>query len=115
MNSAEKYILDQPEPYKSILMHLQLIIEHRVPDVSLYYKYKIPFYYLKGKPFCYLNASPKKRYVDLGFWKGSALTLHKKHLVTEDRKMITSLRYRQPEEINAAVLTDVLQEAKSLY
>ncbi len=115
MNPAEKYILEQPEPYKDILIQLQLIIEHTVPDVDLRYKYNIPFYYVEGKPFCYLNASPKKHYVDLGFWKGSALTLHKEHLVIEDRKMITSLRYRQTEEINTAVLTDVLQEAKSLY
>ena len=115
MNPAEHYILKQPDPYRAILIHLQLVIEHTVPDVTLQYKYKIPFYYLKDKPFCYLNVSRKKRYVDVGFWKAHELTLHPGHLVTEKRKMMKSLRYRELEEINNIILTDVLNEAKTLY
>ncbi|MEM9687748.1 MAG: DUF1801 domain-containing protein [Bacteroidota bacterium] len=63
MNPAEHYILDQPEPFRAILLHIQVIIEHTVPDATLQYKYHIPFYYVKGNPFCYLNVSHKKRYV----------------------------------------------------
>ena len=115
MNPAEHYILDQPEPYKSILLHVQFIIEQTVPGVVLHYKYKIPFYYLKGKPFCYLNVSHKKQFVDVGFWKAAALTLHPEHLITENRKMMKSLRYHRLEAVNHTVLTDVLREARLLY
>lgn len=112
MNPAENYILDQPEPYKSILLHLQSVIEHRIPDADLKFKYKIPFYYINGKPYCYLNQS--KDYVDLGFWKAAYMTLHLQHMTTSGRKVMKSLRYRTLEEINDTILVEVLQEAYSV-
>jgi len=115
VNPAENYILNQPEPYQSILLHLQVIIESALPEVQLLYKYKIPFYYIKKKPFCYLNASHKKQFVDLGFWKGNQIQIHQEHLVTENRKMMVSLRYQQLEDINEAILIEVLKKAASLY
>ena len=109
MNPAENYILDQPEPYRSILLHLQRVIEHTVPEVDLKYKYKIPFYYINGMPYCYLNQS--KDYVDLGFWNAAHLSVHLEHMVTAGRKMMKSLRYKTLEEINDTILMEVLQDA----
>jgi hypothetical protein len=65
MNPAENYIIDQAEPFRSMLLHLQLIIENTIPSLDLKFKCKIPFYNLEERPFCYLNQS--KDYVDLGF------------------------------------------------
>ena len=115
MNPAENYILHQPEPYRFILLHLQVIIEHACDVLELKYKYNIPFYYIKGKPFCYLNANHKKQYIDLGFWKGNQIQIYQEHLVTENRKMMVSLRYKALEEINDKILIEVLKEAQSLY
>ena len=47
MNPAENYILNQFEPFRSILLHLQVVIEHTISDVDLKYKYRIPFYYIR--------------------------------------------------------------------
>ena len=115
MNPAENYILNQPEPYRSILLHLQIIVEHTLPDVELKYKYKIPFYYIYGKPFCYFNASHKKQFVDIGFWKGNKIQIHQEYFVTKNRKMMVSLRYRKEEDIEDGILIDVLKEALKLY
>ena len=52
MNPAEAYILEQQEPYRSILLELQAAIQLQVPQAVLKFKYRIPFYYLKDKPFC---------------------------------------------------------------
>ena len=109
MNPAEAYILDQPEPYRSILLHLQSVIEHTVPGVDLKYKYKIPFYYVEGRPYCYLNHT--KNYVDLGFWNAAHLTVHLEHMTTAGRKMMRSLRYTALEEINDTILVEVLKDA----
>ena len=109
MNPAEDYILNQPEPFREILLHLQMVIEQTVPEVNLKYKYKIPFYYLNGRPFCYLNQA--KDYVDVGFWNAAHLTMHLKAMTTVGRKMMRSLRYQSLEEIDDKVLMDVLQEA----
>ncbi|TMM57991.1 DUF1801 domain-containing protein [Maribacter algarum] len=112
MNPAENYILNQHEPFRSILLHLQSVIELTVTDVDLKYKYRIPFYYINGKPFCYMNQS--KDYVDLGFWSAAHLTKHVELMVTEKRKMMKSLRYKSLEEINDTILIEVLQDAYSV-
>ena len=112
MKPAEQYILNQEEPGKSILLHLQVFIETTLPDAVLLYKYKIPFYYIDGKqPFCYLNYT--KGYVDICFWHGTHLSLHSEHLVSKGRKHMKSLRYFKPEDVDEAILSDVLFEAYS--
>jgi len=111
MNPAEEYILNQFEPHRSILLHLQSLIEHTIVDVALKFKYRVPFFYVNGKPFCYLNVPAKKDYVDLGIWYGAHLTKHIEHLTVENRTVIRSLRYTTLEEIDNTIVTEVLQEA----
>ncbi len=65
MNPAENFILNKPEPYRSLLLHLQMVIELTVLDVELKFKLKVPFYYVEKRPVCFLNQS--KDYVDVGF------------------------------------------------
>jgi len=113
MNPAEDYILNKPEPYRLILLHLQVVIEKIIPEAALKYKYKIPFYYINNKPFCYLNVT--KGYVDLGFWKGNQIQIHHDYLVTENRKMMVSLRYWKLEDVEKDILIDVLRETLKLY
>lgn len=48
MKEAEAYILKQPEPLKSILLHLQILIETNFDGIELKYKWKLPFYYKNG-------------------------------------------------------------------
>ena len=114
MKPAEAYILNQSEPFKSILMHLQILIESSFPAVDLQFKWKIPFYYLDGKPFCYLNPSKKKGYVDVAFWLSAHLTKYNEQLISENRKVVKSLRYYTLEDINEEVLFSVLEEAYQL-
>lgn len=109
MNPAEEYILSQPEPFKSILLFLQNTIENTVPAVDLKYKYKIPFYYLDGRPFCYLNHA--KDYIDLGFWNAAHLSVHLDKMETAGRKMMRSLRYRSLAEVDLNILEEILQDA----
>ena len=112
MNPAESYILEQPEPFRTILLQLKSLIESSIPEASLRYKYRIPFYYLRGKPFCYLNQSGD--YVDLGFYRAAWLTRHVDKMETRGRKVLKSLRYRRPEDIEAALLLEVLEEARKV-
>lgn len=112
MNPAEAYIINQPEPFRGMLLHLQLVIEKTIPEVDLKYKYRIPFYYIGGKPYCYLNQS--KDYVDVGFWNAAHLTKNLEFMTTAGRKMMKSLRYRSLEEINDEILVEVLLDAYSV-
>ncbi len=110
MKPAEAYILNQQEPFKSILLQLQILIELHFPEVSLEFKWKIPFYYLDGKPFCYLNPSSKKRYVDVGFYATSGFENYNEFLISEGRKKVKSLRYKSIKDINSSILISVLKE-----
>ena len=112
MNPAEYYILNKVEPYHSILLYLQLVVENNVSDLELKYRYKIPFYYLEGRPFCYLNQS--KDYVDIGFWNAAHITVNLDFMTTDKRKMIKSLRYRKLEEIDDKILIEILKDAYSV-
>lgn len=112
MNPASEYILNQPEPFRSMLLHLQTVVERTIPEAEMKYKWRIPFFYLEGKPFCYLNRS--KDYVDIGFFKAAYLTLHTELMVTKGRKVMKSLRYRSLEAIDDKVLTEVLKDAYSV-
>ncbi|MDC8004449.1 DUF1801 domain-containing protein [Aureisphaera galaxeae] len=109
MNPAEEYILRQEEPFRSMLIHIQVIIEATVPDVRLAYKWRLPFFYVEKKPICYLNVT--KGYVDIGFWTAKYFTKHKELLVSENRKQVKSLRYWNLDEINDPVLIEVLEQA----
>ncbi len=111
MKPAEAYILNQPEPFRSILMHLQILIETSFPEVDLQFKWKIPFYYLDDKPLCYLNSSKKKGFVDVGFYTNKNLEKFNEFVISDNRKVVKSLRYKKLDEIDAEVLISVLEEA----
>ena len=111
MNPAEAHILKQPEPFKSIFMHLQVLIEHTLPEADLLYKWRMPCYYIDKRPICYINKS--KDYVDVGFWHSAHLS--KKwdtYLISENRKVVKSLRYKTLEEIDDVVFISILKEVE---
>ncbi len=114
MNPAEEYILNQREPFRSMLLHLQVMIESTLPEADLKYKYKIPFYYFGTTPCCYLNVPKHKNYVDVGFWNASHLTIHLEYMTTAGRKMMKSLRYKTLEDIDEKILIAILQDAYSV-
>ncbi len=108
MNPAEAYILKQDEPYKTILLQLQAIIEAVLPNAELLYKWRIPFYYNDGIPICFLNKS--KDYVDFAFWHFEKLEKHYEYFIDANRKSIRSLRFKSVEDINDEVIVYVLQK-----
>ena len=116
MKPTELYLLNQPEKYRSILLHIITVVERTLPEVTLEYKWGIPYFYYKKKPFCYLNASHKHKFVDVGFAKGFQLNNNGKYLIADNgRNTVKSLRYYALEEIDNAILASVVDEAKKLY
>lgn len=109
MNPAEHYILTKPEPFRSMLLEVQVLIEQTLFDHELLYKWKLPIYYSDGCPICYLNVT--KGYVDVCFWARKNFNVHLDILVSEKRKFVKSLRYYTSEDIDGSVLIDCLQEA----
>ncbi|MEZ4859148.1 MAG: DUF1801 domain-containing protein [Flavobacteriaceae bacterium] len=109
MKPAEDYILKKPEPFKSMLLQIQVIVEATLPKFDLLFKWKLPFYFSENCPICYLNVT--KGYVDVCFWLSNDFLIKHPSLITENRKRVKSLRYRTPEEIDATLLADCITEA----
>lgn len=115
MKPAELYILNQPEPFREIIIHLQGIIEKEIPELELLFKWKLPYYYLNKKGFCFINVNHRLNYVDLAFNKGYHLQTNLDYLIGENRNTFKSLRYTSVEEIDFQILISILQEAKTLH
>ena len=50
----------------------------------------MPYFYYKKRPLCYLNASQKYGFVDVGFAKGFQLKNNLDYLIAEDNKHLSS-------------------------
>ncbi|RXG13327.1 hypothetical protein DSM03_10499 [Leeuwenhoekiella aestuarii] len=113
MNPAENYILKTPQPYRDMLLELQVVIEHSVPEAQLLYKWHLPFYYLDGKMFCFLNF--RKRFVELSFPKGVHIEDSNNYLTAgEGRKNLRSLRYHNLEDIDAEIAIGFLKQLEAI-
>ena len=115
MRLTDEYIFRQPEKYQSILLHLIRVFEREIPELELLFKWGVPYFYFRKKPFCYLAPNHKKGFVDAGFARGFQLKQYQDVLVDEKRNTVKSLRYFSLESIDNTILIDVIHEAKSLY
>ncbi|MBA6152789.1 DUF1801 domain-containing protein [Gelidibacter maritimus] len=109
MKPAEAYILKQSEPYRSIIMQLQMLIEVSMPGCELLYKWQMPFFYVENRPICYINQT--KDYVDLVFWNAARFTEFTEFLVTDKRKRMKSLRYSTLDEVDDVIVIEMLKQA----
>ena len=109
MNPALEYIWRQPEPFKTMLLEVQVFIETTLPDTELLYKWGLPIYYNEGCPICYLNVT--KGYLDVCFWTRKDFNIHIDILIAEKRKIVKSLRYYTPDDIDSTILIECLEEA----
>jgi hypothetical protein len=115
MKLAEEYIIRQSDHNQAIILHLCAVIEKVVPELVLLFKWKLPFYYYKKKPFCFINSIKKGSQIDLCFMNGHLLKNHTDILISENRKIVTSLRYSNLEDIDNKIVKEVLMEATGLF
>jgi hypothetical protein len=115
MKPTQEYILRQPEKYQAMVLHIMAVVGKIIPEAELLFKYGIPYFYYKKKPFCYLAPNHKKEFVDVGFARGFQLKQNQEFLISENRNTVKSLRYFSLSEIDNAILIAVIGEAVSLY
>lgn len=109
MNPAENYILTQDEPFRTMLLTCQVLVEGTLSNFDLKYKWRLPMYYVADCPICYFNVT--KGYFDLCFWVRDSWELHLDVLHSEKRKFVKSLRYTHPDEMDAQLIIACVQEA----
>ena len=91
MRLTDEYIFRQPEKYQSIILHLISVFEREIPELELLFKWGIPYFYYRKKPFCYLAPNHKNGFVDAGFARGFQLKQNQEFITSEPISIIQLL------------------------
>jgi len=113
LNQLSNFYLDKQEPTKSCLLALKEIILSVDKDITPEWKYGMPFFYYRGKMFCYLWLDKKTKEPYIGIFKGKEID----HPLLElgKRKMVKIMRINPTEDFPIDAVLEVLTIAKGLY
>ncbi len=115
MNPVEHYLIDQTEPYQSIMLYVRSLIFRVLPEVEEKINYNIPFYHHHKKPICYLNILKGTNYVDVAFVQGVFLQEEFPQLKNDNnRKQVRSLQVKSLEELDELMFIELLNKAAIL-
>lgn len=113
LTPIDAFYLNKDEPNRSCFLALRDIILAQDPGITAEWKYNMPFFYYKGKMFCYLWVHTKKQWPFLGMVEGKHL-LHP-HLTFEDRARIKIIVFNPEEDLPVDTIRFILNEAIDLY
>lgn len=113
MKELDDFYLQLDEPNKSCLLALRDIILAQDKDITLAWKYKLPFFCYKEKMFCYLWIRPKTKQPYIGFVEGK----HLEHpdLLAEKRSRIKIMLFDPNEDLPIQSIKIIIQTAINLY
>ncbi len=101
------------EPTRGCLLALRDLIQAFDDDLVEHYKYRVPYFYYRGKPFCYLYQDKKAAYPYIGIPRSDRFD--HPALVQGDRKRMKVLPVNPEEDIPVEIIYEVLELAKALY
>lgn len=97
MRELDLFYLNKEEPIRSCLLGLRDIILTVDNHITPEWKYKLPFFYYKGKMLCYLWIHKKYKQPYIGFVDGNLL--NDKDLLTEKRARMKVLLVNANEDL----------------
>lgn len=97
LNPTDQYFESQKEPAAGCLQALRLFLLTFNPHIREAWKYRMPFYYYKGKMFCYLWTRKDSGQPYLGIANGIAL--QHPDLIIEERKRMKILLIDPKEDL----------------
>lgn len=113
ISPLQEFYLKQPEPNRSCYEALKDILLRFSPDITEEWKYKLPFFYYKGKMCCYFWKDKKTQMPYIGFSKGKQM--NHPSLVRGDRKLMAIYYVDPTEDIDLETLNELLEEAVKWY
>lgn len=113
MRELDDFYLNLQEPIKGTMIALRDIILKKDTAITPEWKYKLPFFYYKGKMFCYLWTHKKLKKVYIGFVNGDYL--EESFLIQEKRKKMKIMLFDPEEDLPVEKIDMVLDKAINLY
>lgn len=113
MKELDQFYDQLNEPQKSCFLALRDLILRLDPAITPEWKYKLPFFYYKGKMFCYLWKDKKTNEPYIGITGGQRIN----HPLLEkgERKKMSVFRVNPNEDIPNETIAEILNEVLELY
>ncbi len=113
LRPIDNYFLQKDEPVKSCLQFLRQHILKQDDSITEAWKYSMPFYFYKGKRFCYLWTHKKYHQPYIGIVDGKAI--NHPDLVIEKRARMKIFLIDPSKDIPVKKLNVILKEIIALY
>jgi len=113
LSQINQYYENLEEPTKSCLLALRHIVLNFDERMSECWKYKMPFYCLNGKMFCYFWKDKKTQQPYMGIVKGQYL--NHPELELGNRKKMKVLPLNPSADLPLELIESVLKDAVDLY
>ena len=113
MKELDQFYYNTEEPTKSCFLALRDYILSLHPAITPEWKYKLPFFYFKGKMFCYLWKDKKTKQPYLAFMK--APFLQHPDLYLGDKKMVKKLFLNPEEDLPIETIKDISEQFFALF
>jgi hypothetical protein len=113
LRPVDNYFLQNEEPFKSCLQSLREYILHLDDSITEKWMYGMPFYYYKGKRFCYLWIHKKYRKPYIGVVDGK--WIHHPELLSEKRTRMKILLIDPARNIPVRKIHAILKQVLALY
>ncbi|OSZ79665.1 hypothetical protein CAP35_13620 [Chitinophagaceae bacterium IBVUCB1] len=113
MRPIDSFFLNLEEPIKSTMLFLRTHIPSLSKDITEEWKYKLPFYYYKGKMFCYLWIHKKYKQPYIGIVASDKMDYPE--LLLEKRAKMKILLINPDEDIDVRTINKILKEAMQYY
>ena len=107
------FYAEQSEPNQGFMLGLRQIILNYDASVTEHWKWKIPFFYYRNKPFCYIWRDAKTNNPYLGIVK--AAHIENKHLIKGNRKTMKIFPFDPNKDIPVDDIYEIFEMLKPLY
>jgi hypothetical protein len=112
MKALDQFYEQQEEPIKSCLLALKNILLHHDPFITEEWKYRLPFFYYKGKMLCYFWIDSKSKQPYIGMVDGNKID-HPK-LIQGNRKRMKVFYVDANKDIPLKTIEQILKLAIKL-
>jgi Domain of unknown function (DU1801) len=113
LRPIDNYFLQKEEPFKSCLQFLRQHILKSGTDITEKWSYGMPFFYYKGKRFCYLWIHKEYRKPYIGIVDG--MMIDHPDLIVENRARMKILLLDPDKNIPVRKINTILKEVLALY
>ena len=113
INHIDHFFLTQEEPQKGCLLALRSLILNWDTQISEHWKYRIPFYYYQGKPFCYLWRDKKSLEPYIGLVRSGKI--EHPSLFLGKRKKMKIMRIDPKIDIPLETVYEIFEELRTKY